>query len=357
MKSNLIVLKTQECQEEFYTHVEPTLTKRFAQCGVDIQKTILFKHYEDLDKSIFGLLETCSILLIDLSNPHIESLFSQISKFYACEKIKFEQGFLWHDENTNRYCVLFDLYNTDFLLELDYNFLRKLFAPTKFLTIIKTYGLDESEVRRVMNLIPNNYDFEFYITSNFLDCEIDILAEGDYYKSKELTEYIRLIYENLGEYIYSDNDDSLFDKLSELLEIRRVKIAFCDALTSGLFKNMLKECINGYSSKVCMFHTIAATSDYTEILKVNPKLLAKYDVNSVEVIYETASSMLENTMADIVVVLSGTFEKPYIAIGDNTAIHLYKFSFNHTHSLISNIMIQTAIFKLIKKLKKNYGLF
>ena len=43
MKANLIVLKTQESQEEIYSVIEPTLTKFLAQNGVDITKSIYFK--------------------------------------------------------------------------------------------------------------------------------------------------------------------------------------------------------------------------------------------------------------------------------------------------------------------------
>lgn len=357
MKANLIVLKTQESQEDFYTIIEPTLTRKLAQNGVDISKTIVFKQFDELNKNLFGLLESCSIILLDLSIPSTDFLFTQIDQFYATKSTDFSQGKQWNDNATNRHCLVFDMNNPEFVYQLDNSFLKQTFAPTKYLTLIKTYGLDESEIRRVIRSVPNQCNFEWYITSNFLDCEISVLVEGDYYKSNELQEYIRTIYELLGDYIYSDNDDSLFQKLEELLSVRNAKLAIADSLTNGQFNNLMLKHLQNYNEKIAVFYNITEQNDYINTLKMSSQFLSKYDINSVEVIYEMAASLLENSPASLALVLTGTSEKPYIALGDSEAIHLYKFNFNHAHSFINNIMIQTSVFKLIKKLKKNDRLF
>jgi hypothetical protein len=64
-----------------------------------------------------------------------------------------------------------------------------------------------------------------------------------------------------------------------------------------------------------------------------------------------------DSVADISVVLYKDGDKYYIALGDDEAIHLYKYTFNQSQNYITQIIIQTTIFKLIKKIKKNSGLF
>ena len=357
MKGNLIVLKTQESQQDFYSTIEPTLTQKLAQNGVDITKTIVFKQFEELNKSLFGILESCSIILLDLSIQNIDFLFNQIDRFYTVKSTDFPQGKVWADEVGHRHCLIFDIGNSEFIKELDVNFLKQVFATSKFLTMIKTYGLDESEVRKVLRSIPNEANFEWYTTTNFLDCEINILAENNFYNTQPHHDFIRNIYEALGEYIYSDNDDSLYQKLSELISLRNVNISICDSLTGGLFYSMLLENLGSYKEHICNFYNISEDKDYVNNLKINPQFMSQHEINSVEMIYEMAATLLENTSANIALVLSGTPEKPYIALGDKEAIHLYKFHFNHKHSFVNNIMIQTSVFKLLKKLQKNDRLF
>ncbi len=357
MKGNLIVLKTQESQQDFYSVIEPVLTQKLAQNGVEITKTIVFKQFEELNKSLFGILEGCSILLVDLSMQNIEVILNQIDQFYNTKSLSFSQGKHWADIASNRHCLIFDMDNPNFIKELDVAFIKQVLAPDKFLTMVKTYGLDESQVRKVLRSIPNELNFEWYVTSVFMDCEIDILAESDFYNTQPLHDYIRHIYEAFGEYIYSDNDDSLFQKLAELSDVRKVKIAFCDSLTNGLFYSSLVQNLSNYSQSVCAFYNITEPNDYIHILKMSPEFLSAHETGSIEVIYQTAELMLENTSADIALALAGNPNQPYIALGDKESIHLYKFNFHHHHSFVNNIMIQTSVFKLLKKLQKNDRLF
>ncbi len=357
MKANLIVLKTQEIQTELPLFIEPTLTQKLGQVGVEIYKSLYFNKFENLNKSIFSLLENSTILLFDLSHPNADEILSQISKFYQVEQKDFAQGKIWKDETKNRVCVLFDINQTDFVLNVDKNFLHATFSPTKYAMVLKTFGLGESEIKKVLHSIPNSYGFEFFVTSNFLDCQINILVDADFYKSNVLDDFVRKIYEILGNYIYADEDINLFEKLMEGLSIKDVKIAICDWLTQGLFFNEIENNITKQRDKICCFYNITKKSDLSVMLKMKEDALQNYVSESDEIVYEMAYAVLQESKADIAVVVAGTTKNPKIAIGDSEAIHLYKFNFNHNKSLINNIMIQNAIFKLIKKLKQSNKLF
>lgn len=357
MKSNLIALKTQETQTELPLVIEPILTEKLAQVGVEIYKSTYFNKFENLNKSIFGLLENSSIILLDLSHPNADEILMQISKFYQTELKAFSQGKFLKDESKNRICVIFDLCDASFINNIDKNFLHSTFAPTKYVSVLKTFGLGESEVKKVLQTIPNSYGFEFFVTSNFLDCSISIVVDADFYKSKVLDDFIRSVYEVLGHYIYADEDLNLYQKLMEGLSIRNVKIAICDSLTYGLFFSEIQKNITDKKENILAFYNITKPDDIKTQLNINIESPAKYTNQTDEIIYEITYGVLQNSKADIAVVLAGSEQSPRIAVGDTDAIHLYKFNFDHSKSLIDNIMIQNAIFKLLKKIKKNDGLF
>lgn len=351
MKTNLIALKTQEIQTELPLFIEPILMQKLGQVGVEIYKSTYFNKFDNFNKSIFGLLENNTILLVDLTHPNIDEVLNQISKFYQINATDFSQGKFWKDETKQRICVLFDICNTNFAQEIDKNFLHTTFSPTKYVSTLKTFGLGESEIKKILQSIPNSYGFEFFLTSNFLDCQINILVDADFYKSSVLEDFIRKIYELLGNYIYADDDVSLYEKLMEGLSVRDLKIAICDNLTNGLFFCEIEKNITNQKDKICEFYNITKPSDLQIKLKIQENMLKNFVSKSDEVVYEMAYAVLQNSKANIAVVLSGTEKTASLAIGDNEIIHLYKFNFNHNKSLVYNIMIQNTIFKLLKKIK------
>lgn len=355
MKSSFIALKTQETEQDFHLVIEPIMVKKFAQVGVEITKTTTFKNLNEMNKNLFVLLEAVSVVFVDLKIQNIDMIINQIDKFYAVSKVEFSKGYYWQDKTNNRICVLFDINDAQFYKNLEKDFLRNLFSNTKYLNIIKTYGLDESEVRRAMNSINNPENFEYYTSSEFLDCEIDILAEGDYYNSEALNSYIRQAYELLNNYVYSDSEQNMFEKLSELLSVRNIRLSFCDILTNGQFEYVLKKNMKDYNQNINSCYSIFDKRELVQKLNMKQELLYSDKID--ELIYESAVAVLDKDKCEVVVVVGGTSEKALVAIGDNESIHLYKFNFNHSKNFVYNIIIQTTIFKLLKKLKKNTGLF
>ncbi len=357
MKSNIIALKTQETEQDFSTLIEPQIVSLFARVGVEVTKTITFVDANEMEKSLFYLLEPCSIVFVDFKNPNFELILKEINKFYAVNQKDFNAGKYWHDQVNNRFCILFNIENINFVNNIDEKFLKSLFAPTKYLSVIKTYGISDTEIRKALKHIPNPNNFEYYVTSTFLDCEIDILADADFYKSEALDSYIREIYQILEKYIYSDEPATLYEKLEQLLEIRNMKLSFCDFFTGGQFQYLLKNNLKSYSKNISDFVEIFQHEELTTKLGFSQELLEKTKNLYEELIYETAVVMLNKKNCDAAVVLFKDGDKYYIAIGDDEAIHLYKFTFDQSKSFITNIIIQTTIFKLLKKLKKNSGLF
>ncbi|MBR1925303.1 MAG: hypothetical protein IJ837_00425 [Clostridia bacterium] len=353
MKTNLIALKTQETEIDFNLKIERFLTHKFAENGVEITQTTTLKNFEELNENIAHLLTNCSVVCFDLNLSNANMLLNKIDEFYFVESQNFEYGKYWINEKDNKYCFLFDLSSLSFLENFDDKILYKTFVKNKNLTFIKTCGLDESEVQKAMRAINRPLGVDFIVVSEFLDCEIVILADS---LDKEFNSYIQKIYEILDKYIYSDTKQTLVEKLSEITTIRNVKLSFCDFLTDGVFEQFLKESMADYSQKVLSFYNVSKKEDINKFLNLNSDCL-KLGNNTDEFIYETAVAMLKNNNSDVCVVIAGDINKACIAIGDNEAIHLYKYSFNHSKNFVDNVLFKTTIFKLLKKLKKNTGLF
>lgn len=357
MKSNIIALKTQETEQDFSILIEPKIIQKFARVGVEITKTITFNSIHEMGKSMFYLLEPCSIVFVDFSCDDFELITKEINKFYAVKQQEFNGGKFWHDEVNKRFCVLFNIENVNFINKIDERFLKTLFAPTKYLSVLKTYGISDMEIKRALKVVNNPHNFEYFITSSFLDCEIDILVDADFYKSAALENYLRQIYQLLEKYIYSDEPFSLYEKFEQLLDLRNMKIGFCDFFTAGKMQYLLKNNLKSYAKNVSEFVEIFQHEELITKIGFPRDLLEKTKDSYDELIYETAVYMLNKKTCNTAVVLYQDGDKYFIAIGDDEAIHLYKFTFNQSKSFISNIIIQTTIFKLLKKLKKNSGLF
>jgi len=220
MKSNLIALKTQETEIDFNLKIERFLNHIFAENGVEITQTTTLKNFEELNENLLHLLTNCSVVCFDLNLSNANELLNKIDEFYFVKSQSFEYGKYWINEKDNKYCFLFDLSSLLFLENFDDKILYQTFVKNKKLTIIKTCGLDESEVKKAMKAINRPLGASFIVVSEFLDCEIVILTENF---DKEFNAYIQKIYEILDKYIYSDTKQSLVEKLSEITTIRNVK--------------------------------------------------------------------------------------------------------------------------------------
>ena len=303
MNSNIIALKTQETEQDFSAIIEPKITQKMAEVGVEITKSITFTSATHLQKSMFYLLEACSIVFVSFSCDGFDSILGEINKFYAVQSKDFNCGKYWHDEANNRFCLLFNIENTNFIHKIDDKFLKSLFAPTKYQTVIKTFGISDFEIKKALAKIEKPNEFEYFITSNYLDCQINILCPGDFYNSKQLNNYVQTIYQLLEKYVYSDKPLSLYDCLQEILDIRNIKISFCDFFTAGKFQYILKNNLKSYAKNVAEFVEIFDNSELIKKINFKQEILEKPGLKQDELIYETAVCLLGHKKSDISVVL------------------------------------------------------
>ncbi|MBQ9786119.1 MAG: CinA family protein [Clostridia bacterium] len=349
MKGNLILYTQQDEQSYYFKHSDVLLQQFLCRSGIEINKTSIFKDFKVFSKNLINELEYCTIILMEMSTNNLDGLFSQLSSYYQEKPIKASFGFIW---NGVKKCVLIDINSLNESL-LQNNSLRRVLYVDSALTTIKLYGLDAFYVKDVLKSlsIPNNVSITTF--SAFMDCEINLIAPISLLKTIEYKNFLRLVYETFNDYIYTDTEDTLMDRLIELLEIRKVKISICDNLTSGKLVEQMLNNKHNYKDFLVNSYNIIEDNDYIEKLGIDASIIEKHNANSIEFAYETCAFMLENEDSDVAISITGTCNKPFIAVGDQTAIHVYKFSFNHNKEIIEKIMINSAFFKLLKKINQN----
>lgn len=217
---------------------------------------------------------------------------------------------------------------------------------------LKCFGILEKDIKAIIENEYSNPNVTIQIRSEGLDSAI-FIRYGDDAKKAEVQEIVSNICSKLNKYIYSTEDVSLYDMALELLSLRGKKIILGETLTYG---NIARELSTRGENRITdsfVFTNIESMLKYT---KVNPQVIKNYGMYSVNTVYEVANSMLEMTSADIVLFVLGDKNESdlcYMAIGDTYGIHVYKNKINDKGDDLIKNLSDTAIFYLIKKLKRN----
>lgn len=223
-------------------------------------------------------------------------------------------------------------------------------------TRLKLFGISQNDITNaVKDIVDANPNIKLSILSDELDTTL-VVSYDKSTDQQQLNNYIASIYERLRKFIYSDDDTTLFQLSLDLLTIGNKTLSVLETITGG---NISKE------FSLCNFPNSIITQDIvvnneTTLVKeygVNPNIIKKYGLVSVETTYEIASTMLEKSPNDVVLVTCGDIQDNknvcYIAIGDIEGIHVYKNSYSGSKKQIVNTISKCAVFYLVKKLKQN----
>ncbi|MBE5738407.1 MAG: hypothetical protein E7354_01555 [Clostridiales bacterium] len=218
--------------------------------------------------------------------------------------------------------------------------------------VLKCFGILEKDIRAVLTDYFDNQDINIQIRSDDLDNAIYIRYDVNIKKSI-IQDIVSDICNKLKKFIYATDDISIYDMALDLLSIRGKKIILAETLTFG---NVTKRLSVRPEKRITDSFIFTNKESLVKCTKINPKVIETHGMYSVNTVYELANSLLELSNADIsVFILGDTNESDicYIAIGDVDGIHVYKNKINDkSDNLIENIS-KTAIFYLIKKLKRN----
>ncbi len=270
-----------------------------------------------------------------------------------CDSAFYNNGFMYKLDNTYIVYLPDDI---DFTKEMYGKYilplLNDLIKVTSDHVVLKCFGILEKDIKALLSEFYNDSRFVIQIRSEGLDTAIFIRYELSL-DDGIIRETVSNICSKLSKFIYATEDISLYDLAIELLNLRGKNISIAETFTYG---NITKKLVNKAKNRIKESFLFTTYDSIIKYMKVDTKVIDKYGEYSVNTIYELANALLEVSSSDISLFVLGDTDKGdicYIAIGDIEGIHVYKNKINDiSDELIENIS-KTAIFYLIKKLKRN----
>ena len=220
----------------------------------------------------------------------------------------------------------------------------------------KCFGLKDDEVKNVLSDLIKNKD-KVSITTFANGLNVDILIKS---KSEEnvFSQYVGKVFERLSKHIYAEEDISMEQALFQLLKSHNSTFSICESITCG---NVVNRLIKTTSEANNFIKSNIVFSNPTSILKgisVDEKIILTHGKASAQTAYQLCLNMLTETGADLA--CSNIFEFTssnsctcLIALGDKSAIHVYKNTFYGDRDEIIEEATQATYFYIIKKLRKN----
>lgn len=230
--------------------------------------------------------------------------------------------------------------------------------------VIKVTGLPESEVNdKIKDLFENLTNPTIGVLAHQTEIEVRITAKAENEKiADELIKDVKKkIYERLNENIFAEDNETLEEKVAEILFEKKLTVAVAESCTSGLLAFRLTK-ISGSSSYFMGGVNVYSNFAKYEILNVNKETLEKYGAVSEKCAEELAINVRKKFKTDIGISITGiagpsggTKEKPvglvFSCIDIKDKINLYKYNFAGAREVVRARAAQMTLFNLYKLLK------
>ena len=176
-----------------------------------------------------------------------------------------------------------------------------------FYKIIRTYGIGESALETaLLPLIHGQTDPTIATYAKEGECSIRIASKRETLQESEsaVDMMIGRVYEIIGDYIYSENDEEYAKVLVDKLISENLTLTAVESCTGGMFASTITD-ISGASN--CFKRGYVTYSNESKIhdVGVDAKLIDKYTAVSEEVARDMAIKGLEKANADICVSVTG----------------------------------------------------
>ena len=222
---------------------------------------------------------------------------------------------------------------------------------------IKTFGVSEKDIlTNLKDLIENDYKITISTYADGLDVSI-VVRYNALTPSEIINLFVSKIYEKFRKFIYSDGETSLYQMALDLMTISNKTLAIAETITGGNICSEFNKCTSPAKNLVLEGRILNPQYTQKSLLNVNPNVVNRYGTISVETAYELATSLLETSNADLVLVTCGDIDGEnnicYLAIGDMDGIHVYKNTYSGAKDKVISTVSKCGVFYLIKKLKQN----
>ena len=176
-----------------------------------------------------------------------------------------------------------------------------------FYKIIRTYGIGESALETaLLPLIHGQTDPTIATYAKEGECSIRIASKRETLQESEsaVDMMIGRVYDIIGDYIYSENDEEYAKVLVDKLISENLTLTAVESCTGGMFVSTITD-ISGASN--CFKRGYVTYSNESKIhdVGVDAKLIEKYTAVSEEVARDMAIKGLEKANADICVSVTG----------------------------------------------------
>jgi len=351
LKVNLVSIISEQHQPDVYSRVLPLINDLCAMVELEAAQTVVLDELlPDVLSDATRFVGNNSVVLCDSGTfAGFESLKTALTTYCKVPATTVAFGYVLHTNSGTMAIV--DLNTKDLLSVLTPANFKKAFAYEKAQLLLRMFGANKAQIGALIESMTSNTAVTYNISSNSLESTVVLHAPTQDYKNT-LNNISREIYNQFGEQIFADSYTSLYFAVEDLLNFRKKKLAIADSLTNGILLSELKAGFAKFDNTVISFKQIARKPDYFSMLKL---VEAQVDAmgENIELAYEMGAKLLAEHPNAIVVVLCGTYKKPFIAVGDSGGIHVYKFSLNAGERFIAELLSKNAIFKIIKKLKQN----
>ena len=222
-------------------------------------------------------------------------------------------------------------------------------------SIFKCFGITKSEVKNIISDIFANSE-GVLITLIENGPELTIKLESD--NNQKVLDKSSDIFNRIGNYIYAEEDISIFEAAFRLLKLNNLTLATAESITAGNISASFVKHNPGASEILLEGNVVYSEKAKTRMLNISEELLKTNTAVSAETTYSMAFNLLDKSKADIVIATTGYASGDqaglnYIAIGDKSKIDIYKNTFVGSRLEIIDVVTMASFFYLIKKLRQN----
>ena len=341
----------------------------------DITKSVLLKVFEcglKKDAKVAGMLEAM-FQARGRGREVPESVRSQCEVPEKAEILYNEKGTAPGFKMLKGKSILFSLPGVP--LEMQYLF-EKYVAPEMaghgnkvFLhRLIKTTGLTEADLWvKVGSLEAMQEKATIASLPSHLGVRIriSVLAESKKEGERRLDEVESFLEERLSRYIYGKDEETLEEKVGDLLREKSLTLATAESCTGGLIGHRLTQ-VSGSSDYYNEGFVVYSNQAKMDRLGVEPRLIEEFGAVSEPVAEAMAQGVCRVTGADIGVSVTGIAGpsggsdlKPvgltYIAVHDRSGTHCRKFIFTHDRVRNKERAAQAALNLVRLKIQEEPG--
>ena len=201
--------------------------------------------------------------------------------------------------------------------------------------------------------------FSYFVKEKDGDFTVTLLFDD--FSGRESGKIVSYIISQLKEDIYAETDQTLSERLFDILKVKNLTMSTAESFTGG---RIAQEMVKNSGASAVFNEGIVCYSNQSKINRLGVKTddLTRDGAVSSIVAYEMAVGLL-NSGADVAIATTGiagpksdNTNKPvglcYIAVGTKEGVHTYKYNLSGTREQITERAKNIATFLAIKRIKK-----